>query len=136
MLLMFLLSQTTILLHEKVVVVKARQRCTFRQNICNQQSCCVVAILFREIISYRVHYFRVHLLSLSRSVQRQTLLAKPLLTLFSRDIALLDIADLSRRRAFVQVLYELAQRVLVTLCFTSDLPVLSVAVSAVYIRYM
>jgi hypothetical protein len=56
------------------------------------------------------------------------LLAEPLLALFSRDIALLDIADPGRRRAFVQVLHKLTQRVLVALCFAGDLKVLSVVV--------
>ena len=64
----------------------------------------------------------------ARSIQRmETLLAEPLLTLLSRDIALLDIADPGGRRAFVQVLHELAQRVLVALCFAGDLAVVSVS---------
>ena len=63
----------------------------------------------------------------ARSIQRQHLLAKSFLALFSRDIALLDVADSRRGRAFVQVLHELAQRVLVALCFAGDLKVLSVA---------
>ena len=37
------------------------------------------------------------------------LLAEPLLTLLSSNIALLDIANLRSGWAFVQVLYELAQ---------------------------
>jgi hypothetical protein len=65
-----------------------------------------------------------------RGNHRQHLLAKTLLALLSRNIALLDIADLSRGWAFVQVLHELAQRVLVALCFASDLEVLSVAVAS------
>lgn len=64
-----------------------------------------------------------------RSIQCQDLLTKTLLTLLGRNITLLDIADPSRGRAFVQVLHELAQRVLVALCFAGDLAMLSVAVS-------
>jgi len=64
----------------------------------------------------------------ARSIQQRHLLTKSLLPLLSRNIALLDIANLSRRRAFVQVLHELVQRVLVALCFAGDLAVLSVAV--------
>jgi hypothetical protein len=37
------------------------------------------------------------------------LLAETLLALLSCDVALLDVADPSGRRAFVQVLHELAQ---------------------------
>jgi hypothetical protein len=66
--------------------------------------------------------------ALARSIERQDLLAKPLLALLSGNIALLDIADPSFRRAFVQVLHQLAQRVLVALCFAGDLEVLSVVV--------
>lgn len=70
----------------------------------------------------------MHSQSFERSTKWQGLLAETLLALLSRDIALLDVADLSRRRAFVQVLDELAQRILIALCFASDLVVLSVAV--------
>lgn len=63
----------------------------------------------------------------TRGIQWQHLLAEPLLALLGRNIALLDIAHPSGRRAFVQVLHELAQRVLVTLCFPGDLVTLSVA---------
>jgi hypothetical protein len=61
----------------------------------------------------------------ARSIQRQRLLAKPLLTFLSGNVALLDVADLSRGRSFVQVLHELAQRVLVALCFAGDLEIMS-----------
>jgi imidazole glycerol phosphate synthase subunit HisF len=61
----------------------------------------------------------------ARSIQRQHLLAKSLLALFSRNIALLDIANSRRGRAFVQVLHKLAQRVLVALCFAGDLEIMS-----------
>jgi hypothetical protein len=65
---------------------------------------------------------------LARSIRWQRLLAETLLALLGRNIALLDVANLSRRRAFIQVLDELTQRILIALCFASDLVVLSVAV--------
>ena len=62
------------------------------------------------------------------SCVQQHLLAKTLLVLLGRNITLLDIADPSRGGAFVQVLHELAQRVLVALCFAGDLAMFSVLV--------
>jgi hypothetical protein len=41
--------------------------------------------------------------------QQQHSLAKPLLALLGRNVALLNIADLRRRRALVQMLHELAK---------------------------
>lgn len=49
------------------------------------------------------------------------LLAKAALAVLCRDVALVDLADLRRRWAGVELLHELAERALVALSFARDL---------------
>ena len=57
----------------------------------------------------------------ARSIQRQHLLAKSLLALFSRNIAVVDRADSRRGWALVQVVNELVQSAVLALSLASDL---------------
>jgi len=79
---------------------------------------------------YLFIYYHVHKLFRSFTCGKHPatnpLLAKPPLALLSRNITLLDIANSRRGRSFMQVLHELAQRVLIALCFAGDLTAFSV----------